>query len=171
MKAQRWGRIINTVSNQWPAPKVRSLYSAAKGGIASLTWDLALEGRAYGITANAVSPFAATGDPRESVRARDEALVAAGVLGERRMLATEGRATPEYVSPIVVYLASDHAANVNGRIFRAGAGKIGLYCHPVEIRQVHRDYEKDGPWPVEQLIDLLPNALFAGGENQAPHLL
>lgn len=171
-KAQRSGRIINTVSNQWPAPKVRSVYSAAKGGIASLTWDLALEGRAFGITANAVSPFATTGEDtdRDAVRDRDRALVEAGVLGEGRAAATEERATPEYVSPIVVFLASDYAANVNGRIFRAGAGKIGLYCHPIEVRQVYRDHVKDGPWPVEELIEMLPKTLLAG-ENQAPHLL
>ncbi len=171
MKAQRYGRIINTVSNQWPAPKVRSVYSAAKGGIASLTWDLALEGRAYGITANAVSPFADTSEPgSERTSDRDRRLIEMGVLGELRAAATEERAGPEYVSPLVVFLASDYAAEVNGRIFRAGAGKIGLYCHPVEVRQVFRDYKSQGPWPIEELIELLPNGLLAG-ENLAPHLL
>lgn len=171
MKAQRSGRIINTVSNQWPAPKVRSVYSAAKGGIASLTWDLALEGRVFGITANAVSPFADTSEPgSDRTSDRDRRLIEMGVLGEQRAAATEERAGPEYVAPIVVFLASDYAKDVNGRIFRAGAGKIGLYCHPVEIRQVHRDHEKDGPWPVEELIDLLPKTLLPG-ENLAPHLL
>ena len=57
---QRSGRIINTASSQWRNPEGRAAYGAAKGGIVSLTWNLAFELRYYNITVNAIAPMAQT---------------------------------------------------------------------------------------------------------------
>ena len=58
MKANRWGRIINTSSL---AAKTGGLtagtaYSVSKGAMSALTFSLARELAAYGVTANAVAP-------------------------------------------------------------------------------------------------------------------
>jgi 3-oxoacyl-[acyl-carrier protein] reductase len=58
MKARRWGRIVNTCSL---AAKTGGLtagtaYAASKGALTSLTFSLARELAAYGVTVNGISP-------------------------------------------------------------------------------------------------------------------
>jgi NAD(P)-dependent dehydrogenase (short-subunit alcohol dehydrogenase family) len=168
MMRQRYGRIINTASSQWRNPEGRANYGAAKGGIVSLTWDLAFELRNHGITVNAIAPMGATrafGDHTY----RD--MLAAAGLDRKKDLGEQGanRAAPEFVSPTVVYLASDHAKDVNGLVFRVGSGKVGRYSHPTEVSSIYRDWKSEGPWTMEELRELLPNTLLVG-ETKAPFL-
>jgi NAD(P)-dependent dehydrogenase (short-subunit alcohol dehydrogenase family) len=168
MMKQRYGRIINTTSSQWRNPEGRCNYGAAKGGIVSLTWDLAFELRDYGITVNAISPSADTHRGNEPQSNQAELLKRAG-LSRRKNILEKERAMPEFVSPIVVYLATEQAAHINGLVFQAGAGTIGRYSHPKLEHAIHRDWRKDGPWKVEELEALLPATLLAGS-TQAPFI-
>ena len=57
MKAQKWGRIINTASaHSLVASPFKSAYVAAKHGLAGLTKTVALELATSGVTANCISP-------------------------------------------------------------------------------------------------------------------
>ena len=159
MMAQRSGRIINTASSQWRNPEGRAAYGAAKGGIVSLTWDLAFELRRHHVTVNAIAPMART---RGFIDYRHpEMLAEAGIparkAGDELMAHRPGG---EHVSPLVVWLASDAAAGVNGCVFRAGSGKFGIYTHPTEVRAVHKDWRGRGRWTVEELGSVLPSSLF-----------
>jgi NAD(P)-dependent dehydrogenase (short-subunit alcohol dehydrogenase family) len=170
MMEQRYERIINTTSSQWRNPEGRANYAAAKGGIVSLTWDLAFELRDHGITVNCISPSANTrrGNAPQSNQA--ELLRSAGLTRKRKPgQEADERATPEFVSPIVVYLATEKAAHVNGLVFQAGAGMVGLYSHPTVERAIYRDWRKDGPWKLEELEGLLPQTLLSG-PAQAPFI-
>jgi NAD(P)-dependent dehydrogenase (short-subunit alcohol dehydrogenase family) len=167
MMAQRHGRIINTASSQWRNPEGRANYGAAKGGIVSLTWDLAFELRYHGITVNAIAPMGATrafGDDTY----RD--MLANAGLDRKKDPGEQGanRAAPEFVSPTVVYLASDHAKEVNGVVFRVGSGKVGVYSHPTETRTISKDWRRHGKWTVDELIDQMPSLLFDG--SKAPFI-
>ena len=57
MKAQKWGRIVNTASaHSLVASPFKSAYVAAKHGLAGLTKTVALELATFGVTANCISP-------------------------------------------------------------------------------------------------------------------
>jgi NAD(P)-dependent dehydrogenase (short-subunit alcohol dehydrogenase family) len=101
------GRIVNTTSGTGLFGNAgQANYGAAKAGIAGLTVITALEMRKYGVTANAISPIAATR------MTADLAVGAADVV--------EGfdPRDPANASGLVVYLASDQAAWLTGQIIR-----------------------------------------------------
>jgi 3-hydroxybutyrate dehydrogenase len=57
MKAQRWGRIINTASaHSLVASPFKAAYVTAKHGLTGLTKTVALELATFGVTANCISP-------------------------------------------------------------------------------------------------------------------
>ena len=110
-------RIINTSSGAGLQGSVgQSTYSAAKGGIASLTLVQAAELGRYGITANAIAPAART-RMTEQVFADDMAKPEDGSFDE---------AAPENISPLVVWLGSAESREVTGRVFEVSGGKIGV---------------------------------------------
>lgn len=110
-------RIVNTSSGAGLQGSVgQSTYSAAKGGIASLTLVQAAELGRYGVTANAIAPAART-RMTEAVFADSMAKPDDGTFDE---------AAPENVSPLVVWLGSAESREVSGRVFEVKGGLIGL---------------------------------------------
>ena len=65
---------------------------------------------------------------------------------------------------MVVYLCTDEAWNVNGKIFHVAGGAVSLAHEEYPIRELR----KDGRWEVDELIALVPNQLLAGIPNPAP---
>jgi NAD(P)-dependent dehydrogenase (short-subunit alcohol dehydrogenase family) len=109
-------RIINTSSGAGLQGSVgQSTYSAAKGGIASLTLVQAAEMGRYGVTSNAIAPAART-RMTEAVFT-DMAAPAEGEFDEN---------APENISPLVVWLGSEESREVSGRIFEVKGGMIGV---------------------------------------------
>ncbi|MCG8589421.1 MAG: SDR family oxidoreductase [Proteobacteria bacterium] len=108
-------RIINTSSGAGLQGSVgQSAYSAAKGGIASLTLVQAAELRRYGVTANAIAPAART-RMTEAVFA-DMKAPEDGSFDEN---------APENIAPLVVWLGSTEAREVTGRVFEVKGGIVG----------------------------------------------
>jgi hypothetical protein len=64
-------------------------------------------------------------------------------------------AGPEQVPPIVLYLATDQAANISGRVFGASRGRVALYSEPKEEAGIY----KEGVWTLEELMELFPRTL------------
>ncbi len=110
-------RIINTSSGAGILGSVgQAAYSAAKGGIATLTLVQAAELGRYGITANALAPAART-------RMTEGAF--AEMMAEVRPDAFDAM-DPANVSPLVAWLASADSRDVTGRMFEVEGGKIGV---------------------------------------------
>lgn len=95
---QRVARVINTTSGAGLQGSIgQVVYSAAKGGIATMTLVAAAELGRVGVTVNAIAPVAKT---RMTEGAFD----------------TSAMALPEDNSPIVAWLASEEAGDVTGRV-------------------------------------------------------
>ncbi len=128
MKEKGGGRIINTTSVAGLKGNFgQSNYSAAKAGIYGFTLTAAMEFGKDGITVNAIAPIAKTRmtDDIDSVPA------------EYR---------PEDVSPVVVFLASELAKDVTGRIL--GVHGRHLFEYRMELTA---GVEKKEPWTIEEI--------------------
>jgi NAD(P)-dependent dehydrogenase (short-subunit alcohol dehydrogenase family) len=110
------GRIVNTTSGAGLQGSVgQAAYSAAKGGIASLTLVQAAELARYGVTSNAIAPAART-------RMTETAFADAMRAPEQGFDAMD----PANVSPVVVWLCSPASRHVTGRVFETSGGRLGL---------------------------------------------
>ena len=108
MREQNYGRIVVTTSSSGLYGNFgQSNYGAAKLGIIGFMNTIKLEGQKNNIHINAISPVAAT--------RMTENLMPPAVLEKLK---------PEYVTPGVVYLASEEAPT--GAILTAGAGAFAL---------------------------------------------
>ena len=110
-------RVINTtsVSGTYGNPG-QTNYGAAKAGIASFTIIASLELARYGVTVNAISPGAFT---------RMTADLQPGGPSSPEGDAWSPR-DPENVAPVAVWLASDQASEVTGRVFEVSGGRLGI---------------------------------------------
>jgi NAD(P)-dependent dehydrogenase (short-subunit alcohol dehydrogenase family) len=118
MRAQGYGRIINTVTEaSIDARFAGGLgYGSAKAALWAATLGAAKEIGRDGITVNAISPGART---RMSAPALDSYF---------RSGASEGLdLSPEHVARVVAYLASPAAGDINGRVIHAASGAVREY--------------------------------------------
>ncbi len=159
MMTQKTGRIINFSSPAWLGMRATA-YAASKGAVVSMTVGIAqqmiLEG--YEITCNAIVPIAET---RMSPRAGGEffkRLYQEGLINQQLCEESCDPPGPEHIPPVVLYLATDEAVNINGQVIGASRGRVALYSYPSEIKGLY----KDGLWTLEELVDRVP-ATFAQG--------
>jgi NAD(P)-dependent dehydrogenase (short-subunit alcohol dehydrogenase family) len=109
-------RVINTTSGAGLRGSVGQVaYSAAKAGIAALTLVAAAELGRYGVTVNAIAPAA---------RTRMTEDVFAEMM--RRPESGFDAMDPANIAPLVAWLASDEAGDVNGRVFEVAGGAISV---------------------------------------------
>ncbi len=165
-RQQRSGRIINTSSTSGLGNMGQANYSAAKEGIVGFTRTVARDMGRYGVTCNAIRPSAGTRlTLTPELRAAWEKAKAEGLRPESGTITLDDieKMTPEMIAPLVVYLATDEAANINGYTFWVGGGRIGIYSEP----EVRSSIIKDGIWTVSELIDIMPRTLARGLVNPA----
>ncbi len=127
-------------------------YGAAKGGILTLSLALARELHKYGVTSNVIAP-----------RARTPMTATIPGMAPPEDPSAFDTFDPANVSPLVVWLCTDDAADVNGQTFIVGGSGIFLmrpFSHVAEIRS-------DGRWTVDD-ITAHKAELFAGADPGIP---
>jgi NAD(P)-dependent dehydrogenase (short-subunit alcohol dehydrogenase family) len=158
-RQQRSGRIVNTGSSSGLGNMGQANYAAAKEGIVGLTRTVARDLGRYGVTCNAIRPSAGTrltlSPEMEEARRRAEA---AGIRRGGGMPAQP----PEAIAPLVVYLCTDAAQNINGRDFAVGGRHIGLYTIPTVEKAIYAPGEY---WTLDELDEIFPRTVGAGLTN------
>lgn len=130
-------RIINTTSESglFGGP-AQANYGSAKGGIISLTMVLAKEVGRYGVTVNCIAPRART-TMNENI----------AMFAPR-----EGDGfdpyDPGHVSPMVAWLASDAASDVNGQTFIVTGDEIHRMAQPTVAGAI---FAGDTRWTVDAI--------------------
>jgi NAD(P)-dependent dehydrogenase (short-subunit alcohol dehydrogenase family) len=168
MRQQRYGRIINfsSISGLGGLPG-QANYGAAKAGIAGFTRVVARDLGRYGVTCNAIAPGAATRMtatvPANTAQLRARAGTAP-VVQQPRQSSVPPMREPEYVAPMTVFLATDAAWNINGKIFYVAGGRISLAHEEAAYRQI----QKNGMWTIDELREMVPSQLTNGVQNPAP---
>jgi NAD(P)-dependent dehydrogenase (short-subunit alcohol dehydrogenase family) len=166
-RQQRSGRIINTSSESGLGNMGQANYSAAKEGIIGLTRTAARDLGRYGVTVNAIRPRARsrlTVSPEmEEARRRAQA---AGLRSDAdAAIAMMDALQPEYVAPLVVYLATDEAGYINGRNFLVGGAQISLVTEPEFGKTI---WNPRGYWTLDELAEIFPRTIGQGMQNQWP---
>lgn len=146
-------RIINTSSEAGLFGNAgQANYAAAKAGIATLAIVFGRELASYGVTGNAIAP-----------RARTQMTEQIPFFKEPEEAEAFDRFLPENVSPLVAWLASDDAGDVNGQVFVVIGGDVWVMSGYTIAGHVH----KDGPWTPQELA-AKKDELFADHDRGLP---
>jgi NAD(P)-dependent dehydrogenase (short-subunit alcohol dehydrogenase family) len=145
------GVIINTGSESGLGHATMANYAAAKEGIAGLTRSVARELGRFGVRCNTIRPRALTQSvqnlgqtafrPAQSL----ERALGKYSLGNRGNIRSQGG--PEQVAPLVVWLCTDAAENINGRTFFVSGDEIGLFSEP----ELAVSLSRAGGWDLDAL--------------------
>ena len=109
-------------------------YAAAKAGIAGLTRTMALELVKSHVTVNAIAPMALT-------RMTEDLAMMKGVSADQL--------GPQFVSPVVLFLASELAADITGQIIGVHGPKVFVY-RMEQTPGVEKDPKK-GLWSPQEI--------------------
>ena len=118
MREQRWGRVVNVCSLAMKTGGLTAgtAYTASKGGLGALTFSLAREVAADGITVNGVAPaYVRTPMVTEQLTSvQREALL--------RQIPVGRFCEPEEVARLIAFLVSPHAGFITGEIIDINGG-------------------------------------------------
>jgi NAD(P)-dependent dehydrogenase (short-subunit alcohol dehydrogenase family) len=143
MKKQGYGRIISTSSHTGFGWRGFTYYSAVKEGIAGFTRTLARDMVDFNGTANAIRPLAAW-------------------RGTKELSPIMKANQPQEIAPLVAFLASEQAGNINGRVFEVWGGHVGIFEEPPAVQAV---ITKEGSYTVDELATMIPQKLTKGLEH------
>jgi NAD(P)-dependent dehydrogenase (short-subunit alcohol dehydrogenase family) len=135
--AGRGGRIVNTSSLSGLLGNFgQGNYAAAKAGIYGLTRVASLEFQKFGVTVNAIAPVAITRMTSDLAMFKSATPEALG---------------PHLIAPVVVFLASDLAADLTGQVVGVEGSRIFLYR--METTEGATRDPALGPWSATSIRD------------------
>ncbi|MCL1037986.1 SDR family oxidoreductase [Shewanella submarina] len=139
-------RIINTSSGAGLQGSIgQSNYSAAKGGVASLTLVQAAELKRYGVTANALAPAARTS-------------MTEGAMPDVVKKPEDGSFdlwSADNVAPLVVWLGSSDSSHITGQVIESQGGRLSL-CDGWRTGETA---DKGQRWQVNEIGEVLDSLI------------
>ena len=164
-RQQRSGRIITFSSTSGLyGNSGQANYGAAKDGIAGFTRAVARDLGRYGVTVNSISPGADSRMTQTVPQSARDIRAASGMQGAAAVTPLQLNRDPEDVAPMVAWLVSDEADNVNGHVFHCQGGQISLMNNPAEERTLR----KNGRWSVEEIAAMFAGTLWMDMVNPSP---
>lgn len=116
MVERGYGRIVNISSRAWLGGFGQANYSAAKGGVVSLTRSLAIEFAAQGITVNAIAPGIVDTPMFRSFKPEVQERLQKSVPAQRI-------GTADDVAQAVLFFASRQSAYITGQLIYVCGGR------------------------------------------------
>ena len=157
-RQQRSGRIITFSSTSGLyGNSGQANYGAAKDGIAGFT-------RAVARDLGRISPGADSRMTQTVPQSARDIRAASGMQGAAAVTPLQLNRDPEDVAPMVAWLVSDEADNVNGHVFHCQGGQISLMNNPSEERTLR----KNGRWSVEEIDAMFSGTLGMDMVNPSP---
>ena len=131
MREQKGGRIISMSSVSALGAPGQPNYAAAKAGIIGLTWSTANAMAKYGVTVQ--RDHAERRHPHDRLDAARPRRSSSRPASGRASRRSGTERDPDNVAPLVVYLSSDAAANVNGQVFHSFGYGYTLLAQPQAV--------------------------------------
>jgi 3-oxoacyl-[acyl-carrier protein] reductase len=156
MIKQKTGRIVSISSRAATFGTASLAYNTAKAGVIGFALALSEEFGAQGITSNVILPSADTQlfpGPRRPI-------------GDNMPMSQD--LSPDCIAPVIAYLATDEAKDVNGQLLYVSGGDICIYARPLQLPgQAHILLRKPGRWTVDELCQVIPPVLGGGWPEQS----
>ena len=142
-------RLVNftSIAGLYGAPSQPN-YAAAKMGIVGFTFSCANALAKYGVTANCISPGAAT----RMTATLPEDTVAELQASGGRLADDDPRRSPDAIVPAIIYLASTESGWLTGRILGVQEYRISLWSNP----EIQRQLVSAEPWDLDDVFTLIP---------------
>lgn len=140
-KEQRSGRFVHMTSTSGLIGNLGQVnYGSAKMGVAGISKLIAMDMQRFGVTSNAVAPFAYS---------RMIAQIPTDDEVNRKRVEVLRTMTADKIAPLVVSLLSDAAGGVSGQVFSVRRNEIFIMSQPRPLRSVHTG---DG-WTPESCLE------------------
>jgi NAD(P)-dependent dehydrogenase (short-subunit alcohol dehydrogenase family) len=157
-RQQGSGAFVHMTSNSGMAGNTgQANYGAAKAGMIMLSKHIALDMQRFDVRSNCVAPSAWT---------RMTQSIPSNTPDKASRVAQRAAVTPDKNAPLVVYLASDAAKDVNGQVFYTRKNEIFLMSQMRPVRGVHRSEGWTPQTVAEHAIPALRSDFYPLERNQ-----
>ncbi len=161
MLERGWGRVLFATSEIARGTQANPAAAAVFNGGIGMIRDLATQHRESGVTFNCYAPGAATRLFDVYKDQIDAALQAGGVPEEQ--WAQHYLPPPECIAPMITWLCSDAAADVNGEVFGISGGTVNRWSR-LEIVSTIVKEAKPHLWDQAELDEVVPTQLLDPGQ-------